>query len=68
MVFFSSLEEIGEALRRLTRETRTRMAIAARGRGRYGELFNERRVAGYLIDVALDRLDPATLPWPSLVC
>jgi hypothetical protein len=43
-----------------------RMAVAAAGRARYHELFNEQRVAAYVLDVALDRLDPGAYPWPTL--
>jgi hypothetical protein len=66
MVFFSSFDDIVAAIDRLTRDPGRRMAIAAAGRARYHELFNEQRVAAYLLEVALDRLDPAAYPWPTL--
>lgn len=66
MVFFSSFDEIVSAIDRLTRDKARRMAIAAAGRARYHDLFNEQRVAAYLLEVAFDRLDPAAYPWPTL--
>ncbi len=66
MVFFSSFDDIVAAIDRLASEPAHRMAIAAAGRARYHDLFNERRVAQYALDVALDRLDPAAYPWPTL--
>jgi hypothetical protein len=66
MVFFSSFDEVVAAIDRLTRDPARRMTVAAAGRARYHDLFNERRVAQYMLDVALDRFDPAACPWPSL--
>jgi hypothetical protein len=66
MVFFSSFDDIVAAIDRLTRDPARRMAVAAAGRARYHEFFNERRVAGYVLDMAFDRLDPAAYPWPTL--
>ncbi len=66
MVFFSSLEEAIAAVDRLVKDPAHRMAVAGAGRARYHDLFNERRIAQYVLDVALDRLDPAAYPWPTL--
>jgi hypothetical protein len=66
MVFFSSFDDIVAALDELTQDRERRMAIAAAGRARYHALFNEQRVAAYLLDVALDQLDPAAYPWPTI--
>jgi hypothetical protein len=66
MAFYSSFEELVGVIGRLSREPERRMSIAAAGRARYHDLFNERRVAQYVLDVALDRLDPAAYPWPTL--
>jgi len=66
MVFFSSFGEVVAAIDRLAKDPARRMAVAAAGRARYHELFNERRIAQYVLDVALDRFDPAACPWPSL--
>jgi len=66
MVFFSSFDEVVASIDRLVGDPERRMAIAEAGRARYHDLFNERRVAQYALDVALDRLDPAAYPWPTL--
>jgi hypothetical protein len=66
MVFFSSFEEIVAAIDRLVAEPARRMALAAAGRARYHELFNEQRVAQYMLEVVFDRLDPSAYAWPTL--
>jgi hypothetical protein len=66
MVFFSSFDEVVAAIDRLVGDPARRMAVAAAGRARYHDLFNERRIAQYVLDVALDRLDAAAYPWPTL--
>ncbi|HEX4196074.1 MAG TPA: glycosyltransferase [Caulobacteraceae bacterium] len=66
MIFFSSFDEVVAAIDRLVRDPAHRMAVAAAGRARYHALFNERRIAQYALDVALDRLDAAAYPWPTL--
>jgi hypothetical protein len=66
MVFFSSFDEMVAAIDRLVGDPAHRMAVAAAGRARYHELFNERLIAQYTLDVALDRLDPAAYAWPTL--
>ena len=66
MVFFSSFDDIVVAIDRLAKDPARRMAVATAGRARYHELFNEQRVAAYLLDMAFDRLDPAAWPWPTL--
>jgi len=67
MLFFSSLEELAEKLRRSMAEPERRMAAAAAGRAKYIELFNERRVAAYVVDAAFGRADPADYPWQGVV-
>jgi hypothetical protein len=66
MAFFSTFDDLVERTDRLVKDPARRMALAAAGRARYHELFNERRVAAYVLDVALDRLDPSAFPWPGL--
>ncbi len=66
MVFFENLDGLAEAIARLVADPERRMNIAARGRARYHALFNERIVAEYMLDVALDRLDPGAYAWPTL--
>jgi len=65
-VYFSTLDELLDKLDRLTGDPAYRQRIAAAGRARYHALFNERAVASYIVDVAFDRLDPQSVPWPSL--
>ena len=65
-VYFGDFDEMIEKLRRLIAEPNYRQRVAAAGRRRYHDLFNEQAVARYLVDVAFDRLDPAAYPWPTL--
>lgn len=66
-VFFSNLDEMIARLRTLVAEPAHRAAIAARGRSRYHDLFNERRVAQYVVEVAFGELRPSDYEWPTLV-
>jgi hypothetical protein len=66
MIFFSSLDELIAKLQRHIADPAARQDVAQRGRARYIELFNERVVAGYVVEVAFGRLDPARYPWPTL--
>ena len=65
-VYFGDFDEMIEKLRRLIADPDYRQRVAAAGRRRYHDLFNEQAVARYLVDVAFDRLDPAAYPWPTL--
>jgi hypothetical protein len=67
MVFFDSVDGLVEAIRALVADPERRMRIATAGRARYHALFNERIVAAYMLDVALDRLDPSAYGWPTLL-
>ena len=67
MVFFDSLDSLAEAVVRLVADPVRRMKIAAAGRARYHALFNEQVVAGYMLDVAFDRMDPSAYAWPTLL-
>jgi hypothetical protein len=66
MAFFSTCDDLVDQIDRLVKDPARRVAIAAAGRARYHELFNEQRVAAYALDVALDRLDPSAYPWPTI--
>jgi len=66
MGFFSTFDDLVALIDRLANDPARRMAVAAAGRARYRELFNEQRVAAYLFDAAFDRVDPAAYPWPTL--
>ncbi len=67
MVFFDSIEGLAAQLRDLIHDPARRQAIAASGRARYFDLFNEQVIAQYLIDVAFDRHDPTRYEWPTLI-
>ena len=67
MLFFSGMDELAAQLRRSIAEPAWRQAVAAAGRARYHELFNETLVARYVVDVACDTHDPARYAWPSLL-
>jgi hypothetical protein len=67
MAFFSSLEELTSHVRRLVADPAARQAMAARGHARYHALFNETRVARYVLNVALDAHEPKDYEWPTLI-
>ncbi|MGH7091081.1 MAG: glycosyltransferase family protein, partial [Stellaceae bacterium] len=67
MAFFATFDELVEQVRRLAADPARRSALAAAGRERYHELFNEQRVAHYLHDVAFGTIDAANYPWPTLI-
>ena len=67
MGFFSSVQELINHIRIFTADTARRRAVGAAGRARYHALFNERIVARYVLDVALDRLDASDYVWPTLL-
>jgi hypothetical protein len=66
MAFYTGFDELVAQTQRLAGDPTRRMALAGAGRGRYHDLFNEQRVAAYLLDVAFGRLDPDAWPWPTL--
>ena len=41
------------------------MRAAAAGRARYADLFNERRVAAYVVDAAFGETRESDYPWPD---
>ena len=63
----SSFDELAEATQRFAGDPALRMRIAQAGRARYIELFNERRIAAYVVEAALGRANPADYPWPSVI-
>ncbi|GAN79949.1 glycosyltransferase family protein [Acidocella aminolytica] len=65
MGFFSNLEELDELLARYRADAKARMRVAAAGRQRYVELFNERRVAAYIVDAVFNGTDETAYPWPD---
>ena len=67
MVFFDSLDGLAASVASLIADPQRRMRIASAGRARYHALFNEQIVAGYMLDVAFDRMDPSAFTWPTLL-
>lgn len=67
MVFFDTIEGLAGSLRRLIGDPAARQAIAAAGRARYFDLFNERVVAQYIVDVAFEQHDATRYEWPTLI-
>ena len=67
MGFFASLDELASLLRRMIADPASRQAAAAAGRARYHALFNETRVARYVLGVAFDNHNPADYEWPTLI-
>jgi len=67
MGFFSSMDELAALVRAMLADPARRMEIAAAGRARYHALFNETRVAEYVLGVAFDAHDPGRYEWPTLI-
>lgn len=67
MIFFASLDELAEKLKFYAGAPAARMAAAAAGRAKYIELFNERRIAEYVVEAAFGRVAPGDYPWPGVL-
>ncbi|HTH98423.1 MAG TPA: glycosyltransferase, partial [Stellaceae bacterium] len=67
LLFFSSHDELIGKLAALHADDAQRRKLAANGYRRYYDLFNERRVARYLVDAAFGRVEPADYEWPTLI-
>ncbi len=65
-VFYSTIDELTQKVRRLLQEPAERQAIAKAGRERYHALFNEQIVARYITEVAFGLLRPSDYTWPTL--
>lgn len=65
ILFSSTLQELADQINELRASPRLRREIAAAGRARYVALFNERRIARYIEEVAFDRLDRSAYEWPT---
>jgi len=65
--FFSSVGEMIERLRALVANPARRAALAAAGRARYHELFNERRVAQYVVEAAFGEVKCEDYEWPTVL-
>lgn len=67
IAFFDTIPEMIEQVGRLVSHPDERMKLAASGRARYHQLFNEQVVAKYIVDVAFDQHDPRDYEWPTLL-
>jgi len=67
MAFFSGMDELAGSLVRMKAEPEWRRTLAAAGRTRYHDLFNETLVARYVVDVATGNHRPADYEWPTLI-
>ena len=65
MIFYASEEELFSRLARLKRDDAERRRIAERGWRRYGELFEDRIVAQYMLDVVYGEHDAGKYVWPT---
>ncbi len=64
-IYFSTASELIEKLLRLAGDPAYRQSVAAAGRARYHELFNETVVAKYIVEVAFGDFSDKAYPWPT---
>lgn len=64
--FFNTIDEMIGRLAHFKQCPEERRKIGAVARARYHDLFNERRIARYVVDVALEQLKEDDYPWPTL--
>ncbi len=67
LVFYRSEDELLDKIDFFHENDQERRRIAARGWARYHEVFNERNIAAYIVDVVYGAFDPASVLWPSIV-
>ena len=65
MVFYTSEEDLFSQLGRLERDDKERRRIAENGWGRYGELFDSKIIAQYMLDVVYKEHEAAKYSWPT---
>ena len=63
--YFSTIDELVAKLLKLAGDSVYRQSVAAAGRARYHELFNEMAIAKYIVDVAFGQLDKTAKLWPT---
>jgi hypothetical protein len=66
MAFFSDLDELTACILRLSGDPVRRRAVATAGRARYQALFNERKVAAWIVDAAVRDADPDARFWETV--
>lgn len=67
MIFFKTMDELADQLNELVKNPLYRQQIAEAGYKKYYALFNEKKVARYIEQVAFDRLDDRAYEWPTLL-
>jgi hypothetical protein len=65
--YYKTPEECVEKLAFYKNNPQERMKVAKAGYDKYVELFNERVIAQYMLDVLFDNLDDSKYPWLKLV-
>ncbi|MBS0297848.1 MAG: glycosyltransferase family 1 protein [Proteobacteria bacterium] len=66
MLFYSSDDELAEQIARHARDGFARKAVARKGWARYRELFDNARVAAYMLDVVFDHHDVLPRAYPAV--
>jgi hypothetical protein len=64
MAFFDTIDELVDRIGSLSADPARRRRVAAAGRARYHELFNERAVAAHLCGVLIGEYSSEAMPWP----
>jgi hypothetical protein len=67
MAFFTGFDELAGLIRRMMAEPEWRRELAQAGRARYLQLFNEKLIAGYVVDVAFGTHRAGNYEWPTLI-
>ena len=53
IIFYNNIDDLSEKIKFYAKNDKVRIEIAKNGRKKYFKLFNERRVAKYIIDISL---------------
>ena len=53
IVFYSSIDDLSQKIKFYAKNDKSRIEIAKNGKKKYFKLFNEKRVAKYIIDISL---------------
>ncbi len=53
IVFYKNIKDLSDKIKFYAKNDKVRIEIAKNGRKKYFKLFNERRVAKYIIDISL---------------
>ena len=66
LALFSSRDELVDKMRQILRYPKARQKLAGAGRARYHALFNEQKIARYVLDVAMGTLRASDYEWSLL--